>query len=147
MPVTLGRGCPGGRPGPVAGCRGRAGRVRSLHSDHFSGETACPGPVLPVTTRRCPPFSLERRCFPGESEGCRGPRTPRKDTAMTHSTLLTLLLTTPFAAPLLPLAQRLLPHLQQITQLLEDFRAQPVTPAATRAFELRPQELPPQAGP
>jgi hypothetical protein len=60
---------------------------------------------------------------------------------MTHSTLLTLLLTTPFAAPLLPLAQRLLPHLQQITQLLEDFRAQPVTPAATRAFELRLQEL------
>jgi len=65
---------------------------------------------------------------------------------MTHSTLLTLLLTTPFAAPLLPLAQRLLPHLQQITQLLEDFRAQPVTPAATRAFELRLQELLRQVG-
>ena len=60
---------------------------------------------------------------------------------MTHSTLLTLLLTTPFAASSLPPAQRPLPHLQQITQLLEDCRAQPVTPAATRAFELRLQEL------
>ena len=60
---------------------------------------------------------------------------------MTHSTLLTLLLTTPFAAAVLPLAQRLLPHLQQIARLLEDFRTQPVTPAATRDFELRLQEL------
>jgi len=60
---------------------------------------------------------------------------------MTHSTLLTLLLTTPLAAALLPLAQRLLPHLQQIARLLEDFRTQPVTPAATRNFELRLQEL------
>jgi hypothetical protein len=60
---------------------------------------------------------------------------------MTHSTLLTLLLTTPFAASLLPLAQRLLPHLQQIALLLEDFRKRPVTPAATRDFERRLQEL------
>jgi hypothetical protein len=60
---------------------------------------------------------------------------------MTHSTLLTLLLTTPFAASCLPLAQRLLPHLQQIARLLEDFRAQPVTPAATRDFELCLQQL------
>ncbi len=60
---------------------------------------------------------------------------------MTHSTLLTLLLTTPFAAAFLPLAERLLPHLQQIARLLEDFRAQPVTPAATRDLELRLQEL------
>jgi hypothetical protein len=47
---------------------------------------------------------------------------------------------------LLPLAQRLLPHLQQISLLLEDFRTQPVTPAATRAFELRLQELLRQVG-
>lgn len=60
---------------------------------------------------------------------------------MSHSTLLTLLLTTPFAASSLPLAQRLLPHLQQIARLLEDFCTLPVTPAATRDFELRLQEL------
>jgi hypothetical protein len=60
---------------------------------------------------------------------------------MTHSTLLTLLPTTPFAAPLLPLAQRHLPHLQQIARLLEDCRAQPGTAAATRDLELRLQEL------
>ena len=60
---------------------------------------------------------------------------------MTHSTLLTLLLTTPCATSLLPLAERLLPHLQQIARLLEDPRTQPVTPTATRDFELRLQEL------
>jgi hypothetical protein len=60
---------------------------------------------------------------------------------MTHFSLLTLLLTTPFAAPCLPLAARLLPHLQQIVRLLEDFRTQTVTPAATRDLELRFQEL------
>lgn len=53
---------------------------------------------------------------------------------MTHSTPLTLPLTT-------PVAERLLPHLQEIARLLEDFRAQPVTPVATRDFELRLQEL------
>jgi hypothetical protein len=60
---------------------------------------------------------------------------------MTHSTLLTLLLTTPWAASCLPLAERLLPHLQQIARLLEDFRTQPVTPTATHDLELRLQEL------
>jgi hypothetical protein len=60
---------------------------------------------------------------------------------VTHSTLLTLLLTTPCAEKLLPLAERLLPHLHQIARLLEDFRSQPVTPAATHAFELRLHEL------
>jgi hypothetical protein len=60
---------------------------------------------------------------------------------VTHSTLLTLLLTTPSAESLLSLAEPLLPHLQQIVQLLLDFRNQPVTPAATRDFERRLQEL------
>jgi hypothetical protein len=60
---------------------------------------------------------------------------------MTHSTLLNLLLATPCALSLLPLAERLLPHFQQIARLLEDFRTQPVTPAATRDLELRLQEL------
>lgn len=69
------------------------------------------------------------------------PHSPRKATAVNYSTLLSLLLTTPVADVLLPLAQRLLPHLQDIVQLLHDFRSQPVTPAATHAFERRLQEL------
>ena len=60
---------------------------------------------------------------------------------MNYSTLLTLLLTPPVADALLPLAQRLLPHLPELVQLLHDFRSQPVTPAATHAFERRLQEL------
>jgi hypothetical protein len=60
---------------------------------------------------------------------------------MTHSTLLALLLASPCADSLLPLVQRLLPHLQQLAQLLHDFRQQPVTPAASHALELRLQEL------
>lgn len=60
---------------------------------------------------------------------------------MTHSTLLTLLLATPGADAAGPLAQRLLPHLQQITALLEAFRTQPPTPTAALDFERRLQEL------
>ena len=59
---------------------------------------------------------------------------------MNYSTLLSLLLTTPVAEALLPLAQRFLPHVQQLVQLLHDFRSQPVTPAATHAFELQLHE-------
>ena len=60
---------------------------------------------------------------------------------MNYATLLTLLRTTPVAEALLPLTQRLLPHLQQLVQLRCDFRSQPVTPTATHAFERRLQEL------
>ena len=60
---------------------------------------------------------------------------------MNYSTLLALLLTPPIAEALQPLAERLLPHFQQLLQLLTDFRSQPVTPAATQAFEQRLQEL------
>jgi hypothetical protein len=60
---------------------------------------------------------------------------------MTHSTLSALLLASPCADALLPLVQRLLPHLQQLAQLLHDFRQQPVTPAATHALELRLHDL------
>ncbi|HKB42049.1 MAG TPA: hypothetical protein VKD72_36825 [Gemmataceae bacterium] len=65
---------------------------------------------------------------------------------MTHSTLLTLLLTTPFAAPLLPLAEKLLPRLQHIAHLLEAFRNQPITPAATHDFEGQLDQLLRQLG-
>lgn len=60
---------------------------------------------------------------------------------MNSSTLLTLLLTPPVADALPALAERLLPHVAQLLQLLTDFRSQPVTPATTHAFELRLQEL------
>jgi len=60
---------------------------------------------------------------------------------MTHSTLLALLLASPCADDLLSLILRLLPHLQQLAQLLHDFRQQPVTPAATHALELRLHDL------
>src|SRR5437660_1552390 len=56
---------------------------------------------------------------------------------MTHSTLLTLLLATPCADAAGPLTQRLLPHLQQVTALLDAFRTQPPTP--TPALHLQPR--------
>jgi hypothetical protein len=63
---------------------------------------------------------------------------------MNYSTLLTLLLTTPtdedLSPPLLPLAPTLIPHVQALVRLLQDFRTQPVTPAATRDFELQLQQ-------
>lgn len=65
---------------------------------------------------------------------------------MTHSTLLTLLLTTPCADTLLPLAEKLLPQLALIARLLDNFRQQPVTPEATHAFERQLQELLRQLG-
>jgi hypothetical protein len=71
---------------------------------------------------------------------------PGKSTAVTYSTVLSLLLATPFAEKILPLAGKLLPHLHQIASLLEDFRSQPVTPAATRDFELRLHDLLRQVG-
>ena len=71
---------------------------------------------------------------------------PGKSTAVNYSTVLSLLLATPCAEKILPLAGKLLPHLQQIALLLQDFRSQPVTPAATRDFELRLHELLRQVG-
>ena len=63
---------------------------------------------------------------------------------MTYSTLLSLLLTTPSgeerSPQLLPLAPTLLPHLHDLVRLLQTFRDQPVTPAATRDFELQLQQ-------
>jgi hypothetical protein len=52
-----------------------------------------------------------------------------------HSTLAALLLATPFANDLFPLADTLVPLLQHLGQLINQFRSQPVTPAATAAFE------------
>jgi hypothetical protein len=54
---------------------------------------------------------------------------------MAHSTLPALLLATPFAQDLLPLTEQLLPQLQQLGQLLQDFRSRPPTPQATRDLE------------
>lgn len=69
---------------------------------------------------------------------------PGKDTAVNYSTLLTLLLTTPADQELpltLPqLAPTLIPHLQDIVRLLQDFRSQPVTPAGTHDFERQLQQ-------
>jgi hypothetical protein len=60
---------------------------------------------------------------------------PTEDAMMSHSTLAGLLLATPFAHDLLPLSAQLLPWLQRLGQLLQAFRAQPVTPLTTAAFE------------
>jgi hypothetical protein len=46
-----------------------------------------------------------------------------------------LLLATPFAPELLPLAEQLLPLLAQLGQVVQTFCSQPVTPTATDAFE------------
>jgi hypothetical protein len=54
---------------------------------------------------------------------------------MTHSTLASLLLATPFAHDLLPLAEQLLPTLERLGRLIQQFRTQPITPQATAAFE------------
>lgn len=54
---------------------------------------------------------------------------------MDYSTLLTSLLATPEAAPLLPLLEQLLTHLKHCVDLIASFRANPITPAATHAFE------------
>ncbi len=65
---------------------------------------------------------------------------------MTHFTLATTLLATPFAHALLPLASQLLPLLPQLGQLVEQFRSQPITPATAAAFEGAVGELHRQAG-
>jgi hypothetical protein len=54
---------------------------------------------------------------------------------MCHSTLAAALLATPFAHNLLPLVAHLLPTLQQLGQLLEQFPRQPLTPQAMSDFE------------
>jgi hypothetical protein len=63
---------------------------------------------------------------------------------MAYSTLLALLLTTPspkdLLPQLLPLAPSLLQHLQCLLELIQSFREQPLTPAATRDFELQLQQ-------
>jgi len=69
---------------------------------------------------------------------------------MSYSTLLTLVLTTPSAKDLLPqllpLVPCLLPHLEQLLRLVQTFREQPLTPAATRDFELQLQQALRQLG-
>src|SRR5947209_11006945 len=60
---------------------------------------------------------------------------------MDYSTLLASLLATPEAAPLLPLLEKLLHHLTRCAGLLASFRANPITPAATHAFECQLQQL------
>jgi hypothetical protein len=59
---------------------------------------------------------------------------------MDHSILLASLLATPEAAPLLPLLQKLLTHLQHFADLLTAFRAKTITPAATHHFECQLQQ-------
>jgi hypothetical protein len=54
---------------------------------------------------------------------------------MDYSSLLASLLATPEATPLLSLLPKLVSHCQQLTDLLCAFRAGPITPAATHAFE------------
>jgi hypothetical protein len=59
---------------------------------------------------------------------------------MDYSTLLASLLATPEAAALLPLLEKLLSHLKHVAALLASFRANPITPAATHAFECQLQQ-------
>jgi hypothetical protein len=59
---------------------------------------------------------------------------------MDYSTLLTSLLAIPEAAVLLPLLEKLLTHLKHFAELLASFRANPITPAATHAFECQLQQ-------
>jgi hypothetical protein len=54
---------------------------------------------------------------------------------MDYSILLASLLATPATAPLLPLLPKLVSHCQQLADLLCSFPAEPITPAATHAFE------------
>jgi hypothetical protein len=58
---------------------------------------------------------------------------------MDYTTLFASLLATPEAASFLPLLEKLLTHLQRGVELLASFRANPVTPAATHAFECQLQ--------
>src|ERR1700687_2108397 len=60
---------------------------------------------------------------------------------MDHPTLLTSLLAPPEAALLLPLLDKLLSHLTHCAGLLASFRANPITPASTYAFECQLQQL------
>jgi hypothetical protein len=59
---------------------------------------------------------------------------------MDYSTLLASLLATPEAAALLPLLEKLLTHLKLFAELLASFRANPITPAATHAWERQLQQ-------
>jgi len=59
---------------------------------------------------------------------------------MDYSTLLAPLLATPEAAALLPLLEKFLTHLKHCADLLASFRANPITPAATHAFECQLQQ-------
>jgi hypothetical protein len=54
---------------------------------------------------------------------------------MNYSILLASLLATPDAAPLLPLLQQVLTHLQHFADLIGSCRNGPITPAATHDFE------------
>ena len=67
---------------------------------------------------------------------------------MTHSTLLALLLTSPCYQELLasPLLQRLASHFQRLVPILLALHQQPVTPPATRDFELQLQDCLRQLG-
>lgn len=67
---------------------------------------------------------------------------------MTHSTLLALLLTSPSFQELLscPLLQRLASHFQRFFPILQSLHQQPLTPQATRDFEIRLQECLRQLG-
>lgn len=73
---------------------------------------------------------------------------PGKDTAVTHSTWLAHLLTSPSLQELLssPLCQRLAPHLLRLLQILLAFHQQPLTPQTTRDFELHLQDALRQLG-
>lgn len=60
---------------------------------------------------------------------------------MDYSTLLASVLATPEAAALLPLLEKLCTHLKRCADLLATFGANPITPAATHAFECQLQHL------
>jgi hypothetical protein len=60
---------------------------------------------------------------------------------MDYTTLFASLLATPEAASFLPLLEKLLTHLQHGAELLASFRANPITPVATHAFECQLQQL------
>src|SRR4051794_20834146 len=59
--------------------------------------------------------------------------------SMDHTTLITTLLATPFAASLVPLTLRLLPGIARLADLIVAFRAAPPTPAACYHFEVQLQ--------
>ncbi len=58
---------------------------------------------------------------------------------MDHATLITTLLTTPFATSLLPLTVRLLPIISQVAHLIVAFRVAEPTPSACHHFETQLQ--------